>query len=81
MWHGHKVAAEIIVASIAANYFLDFLTTTDGTGRTPLQQTKDSGDQSVVALLQDYQTKALIDIALQQTDLKGIPYTQSIHQY
>ena len=23
-WHGHKVAAEIIVASIAANYFFTF---------------------------------------------------------
>ena len=75
LWHGHKVAAEIIVASVAANYFLHFLTTTDGTGRTRLQQAKDSGDQSVVALLQDYQTKALIDIALQQTNEAGMVYS------
>ena len=62
-WHGHKVTAEIIVAS------------TVGTGRTPLQQEKDSGDQSVVALLQNYQAKALIYVALQQTDEAGMVYT------
>ena len=46
--------------------------------RTPVHKAAEWGDQVAITLLQDYQTSAFIDIALQQTDLKGIPYTQKV---
>ena len=45
---------------------------------TPVQKAAEWVDQVAIKLLQDYQTSAFIDIALQQTDLKGIPYTQKV---
>ena len=44
---------------------------TDNNGYTPLQLAKYRGRQAAAELLQYYQTKALIDVALQQTDETG----------
>ena len=42
---------------------------------TPVQKAADWGDQVAIKPLQDYQTTSF---HRQQTDLKGIPYTQKV---
>ena len=64
-------AIKPIADSLIPERLAHILKITDNNGYTPLQLAKYRGSQAVADILQDYQTKALIDVALQQTDATG----------
>ena len=68
---GHTQAISTIADSLTAQHLIQLLRITDDHGRTPLQLTEYYGKHAAAELLQDYQTKALIDVALQQADQTG----------
>ena len=70
LW-GHTQHIRVIADSVRSQQLKHLLRITDGEGRTPLQLAALRNDQDLVELLQDYQTKALIDVALQQTEQSG----------
>ena len=68
---GHTQAISTIADSLTAQQLICLLGIADDYGRTPLQRAKNHGKHAPAELLQDYQTKALIDIALQEADQTG----------
>ena len=68
---GHTQAISTIANSLTAQQLIHLLKVTNDDGRTPLQLAECRGKHAAADLLQDYQTKALIDVALQQTDQTG----------
>ena len=57
--------------SVTAERLIHLLRTTNNDGDTPLQYAKQWREQAAAELLQDYLTKALINVALQQTEEAG----------
>ena len=68
---GHTQAISTIADSLTAQHLLHLLGITDDYGKTPLRRAQYGGKLAAADLLQDYQTKALIDVALQQADQTG----------
>ena len=66
--YGHTQAIGTIASSLTAQHLLHLLRNI-GTG--PLQLAELCGEHAAASLLQDYKTKALIDVALQQTERTG----------
>ena len=64
-------AIKTIADSVTTLRMVYLLKVTENDGYTPLQLAKYGGKQAAAKLLQDYQTKALIDVAIQQTDATG----------
>ena len=70
---GATQAIQIICDYVSSHHLIHLLNTKNGLwGHTPVQTAAWLGNQEAVIILQDYYSKALIDIALQQTDLTGI---------
>ena len=70
---GATQAIQIICDYVSSHHLIHLLNTKNGLwGHTPVQTAAWLGNQEAVINLQDYYSKALIDIALQQTDLTGI---------
>ena len=61
----------VIADSVSSQQLIHLLRITNDKGRTPLQLAAEKNDQAVVDLLQDYQTKALINVALRHADESG----------
>ena len=70
LW-GHTSGIRVIADSVSSQQLIHLLRITDDDGRTPLQLAAEENKQAAVELLQEYQTKALIDVALQQTEQSG----------
>ena len=68
---GHTQAISTIADSLTAQHLIHLLRITDDQVSTPFQRAEYFGKHAAAELLQDYQTKALIDVALQQTDQTG----------
>ena len=69
---GRTQCIRVIADSVSSQQLIHLLRITDSYGSTPLQVAAECNKQAAVELLQDYQTKALIDVALQQTEQSGI---------
>ena len=70
MW-GRTHHIRVIADSVSSQQLIHLLRITNDMRRTPLQRAAEENKQAAVELLQDYQTKALIDVALQQTEPSG----------
>ena len=68
---GSTQCIRVIADSVSSQQLIHLLRITDVEGRTPLQEAAEFNHQAAEELLQDYQTKALIDVALQQTEQSG----------
>ena len=68
---GHTQCIRVIADSVSSQQLIHLLRITNDKGRTPLQWAAEKNDQAVEDLLQDYQTKALIDVALRHADECG----------
>ena len=65
-----------ITDSVTAQHLIHLLRITDNRGNTPLQSAEELSHEQTAELLSDYQTKALIDIAQQQTGETGTTDTR-----
>ena len=70
LW-GHTQHIRVIADSVSSQQLLHLLRITDDKIRTPLQLAAEDNDQAIVDLLREYQTKALIDVALRHADESG----------
>ena len=62
----------VIADSVSSQQLIHLLrVTNDEIRKTPLQLAAEENKLAAVELLQEYQTKALIDVALQQTEPSG----------
>ena len=68
---GHTQCIRVIADSVSSQQLIHLLRITDSDRRTPLQLAAECNQQATEELLQDYQTKALIDVALRHTDKSG----------
>ena len=68
--YGHTQAISTIASSLTAQH-LHVLHLLRNIGTGPLQLAELCGEHAAASLLKDYKTKALIDVALQQTDRTG----------
>ena len=73
-------AIKAVADSLISERLVHMLKITDNDGNTPLQLAKYRGRQAAAELLQYYQTKALIDVAIQQTDATGTNI-RLLHEY
>ena len=78
---GNTQAITAIADSLTALQLIHLLRITDDYGRTPLQWAEYYGKHAAAELLQNYQTKALIDVALQQADQTGSNSTPYITEF
>ena len=69
--YDHTQHIRVIADSVSSQQLIHLLRITDDEGRTPLQLAAELNQQAAVELLQDFQSKALIDLALQQTEPSG----------
>ena len=67
----HTQCITIIADSVSSQQLIHLLRITDNKRRTPLQLEAELNKQAAVEPLLDYQTKALIDVALRQTEQSG----------
>ena len=56
---------------MSSQQLIHLLRITDDKRRTPLQLAAERNKQAAVELLQEYQTKALIDVAVRHADESG----------
>ena len=61
----------VIAESVSSQQLIHLLRITNDEGRTPLQLAAEDNHQAAVELLQEYQTKAVIDVALRHADESG----------
>ena len=73
--HDHTQHIRVIADSVTSQQLIHLLRITDDERSTPLQLAARYNHQATVELLQDYQTKALIDVALRQTNVSGENFT------
>ena len=71
---GQTKVIKSISNSLSAQHLRRLLRKTDRVGHTPLRTAEKGHNRAAAELLQEYQTIALIDIALQQTDETGTEY-------
>ena len=69
--YGRTECIRVIADSVSSQQLMNLLRITDYKRRTPLQLAEERNNQATVELLQDYQTKVLIDVALRQTEQSG----------
>ena len=67
----HTQCIRVIADSVSSQQLIHLLRITNDKKRTPLQTAAECNNQAAVAQLQEYQTKALIDVALRHTDESG----------
>ena len=67
---GHTQCIRVMADSVSSQQLVHLLRITDNIRRTPLQMAAEF-NQAAVELLQEYLTKALIDVALRHTDQSG----------
>ena len=67
----HTQCITVIADSVRSQQLIHLLRITDNARTTPLQLAAEYNNQAVVELLLRYQTKALIDVALQQREQSG----------
>ena len=67
----HTQCIRAMADSVSSQQLIHLLRITNDEGRTPLQTAAERYHQAAVAQLQDYQTKALINVALRHTDESG----------
>ena len=68
---GHTQCIRVTADSVSSQQLIHLLRKTDFKRRTPLQLAAQYSEQATVELLQEYQTKALIDVALRHADESG----------
>ena len=68
---GYTQCIRGIADSVSSQQLIHLLRIADSDRRTPLQLAAEYNRQAAVELLQDYQTKALIDVALRYADESG----------
>ena len=68
---GHTQCIRVIADFVNSQQLIHLLRITDDEGKTPLQLVAGSNKQAAVELLQEYHTKALIDVALRHADESG----------
>ena len=69
---GHIKVIKTIANSITAEHLINLLRITDIDGYTPLQPFENYGKKEAAELLADHRTKALIHVALKQTEEAGM---------
>ena len=69
---GHIKVIKTIANSITAEHLINLLRITDIDGYTPLQPFENCGKKEAAELLPDYLTKALLHVALKQTEEAGM---------
>ena len=69
--YGHTQLIRVIADSLSSQQLIHLLRITDNKRRTPLQLAAERNHQAAVELLQEYQTKTLIDVALRHADESG----------
>ena len=68
---GHTQCIRVIADSVSSQQLIHLLRITNDDGRTPLQLATEENTHTAAELLQEYRTKALIDVALQQIEQSG----------
>ena len=69
--HGNTQCIRLIADSVSSQQLIHLLRITDDERRTPLQLAAERNDQAAVKMLQEYQNKGLIDVALRHADESG----------
>ena len=67
----HTQCIRVIADSVSSQQLIHLLRITDKFGKTPLQRAAEENKHAAVELLQEYQTKALIDVAVRQNNESG----------